>query len=146
MDIQLSKNFKLSEFLYSDTVESRKSYDSNLFTQQNCIDAYTFNNIHLLTVRVLQPLRDGIGYPITINSGYRCNKLNLLVKGSATSQHKSGQAADITCFDNKFALDYIQKSGLDFDQLIVYGSTVQPRFLHISYDFSRNRKQILYKP
>ena len=146
MDIQLSKNFKLSEFLYSDTVESRKSFDPNLFTQQNCIDAYTFNNIHLLTVRVLQPLRDGIGYPIAINSGYRCNKLNLLVKGSDTSQHKTGQAADITCFDNKFALDYIQKSGLDFDQLIVYGSTVQPRFLHISYDFSRNRKQILYKP
>lgn len=146
MDIQLSKNFKLSEFLHSDTVESRKSYDPNLFTQQNFIDAYTFNNIHLLTVRVLQPLRDGIGYPITINSGYRCNKLNLLVKGSNTSQHKTGQAADITCFDNKFALDYIQKSGLDFDQLIVYGITVQPRFLHISYDFSLNRKQILYKP
>lgn len=146
MDIQLSKNFKLSEFLYSDTVESRKSYDLNLFTQQNCIDAYTFNNIYLLTVRVLQPLRDGIGYPITINSGYRCNKLNLLVKGSDTSQHKTGQAADITCFDNKFALDYIYNSCLDFDQLIVYGSTVQPRFLHISYDFSRNREQILYKP
>lgn len=148
MDIQLSKNFKLSEFLYSDTVESRKTSDPNLYTQQNTIDANVYHNLYLLVIYVLQPLRDYAGMPFTINSGYRCKKLNSLVGGSKTSQHVSGMAADFTCFDNKMILDYIRRfpSAIEFDQLIVYGNVVQPRWLHISYNPAYNRKQILYKP
>ena len=73
-----------------------------------------------LVNNVLDPLREWYGKPITVNSGFRCPALNKAVKGSATSQHMTGQAADIDTGDrqqNKLLFDYIQKN-LPFDQLI----------------------------
>jgi len=44
----------------------------------------------------LQTLRNIVGSPIKINSGYRCQDYNdNVVKGSKNSQHKLGTAADI---------------------------------------------------
>lgn len=40
-------------------------------------------------------LRECYGYPIYINSGYRCKELNDLVGGVANSFHLSGCAADL---------------------------------------------------
>ena len=51
---------------------------------------------------VLQPLRDTLGAPVYINSGYRSKRLNAKVGGVANSRHLLGKAADIHC-DN---LDY----------------------------------------
>ena len=46
-------------------------------------------------VRKLQQLRDRIGKPISITSGYRCPAHNAAVGGAAGSQHLLGKAADI---------------------------------------------------
>lgn len=43
----------------------------------------------------LQELRDYLGYPIIITSGYRCKKHNAKVGGVSNSQHMQGIAADI---------------------------------------------------
>ncbi|MHB9131171.1 MAG: YcbK family protein [Armatimonadota bacterium] len=43
----------------------------------------------------LQALRERIGKPIHINSGYRCPKHNAAVGGVPKSQHPLGKAADI---------------------------------------------------
>jgi len=44
----------------------------------------------------LQILRNVVGNPIKINSGYRCSDYNdNVVKGAKNSQHKLGKAADI---------------------------------------------------
>lgn len=43
----------------------------------------------------LQRLRDTIGKPIIINSGYRSEAHNRSVGGSPNSQHLTGKAADI---------------------------------------------------
>ena len=44
----------------------------------------------------LQALRNIVGNPIKINSGYRCSDYNdNVVKGAKNSQHKLGKAADI---------------------------------------------------
>ena len=59
-------------------------------------------NLQKLCVLVLQPLRDAIGRPVYINSGYRSKRLNARVGGVANSRHLQGKAADIHC-DN---LDY----------------------------------------
>jgi len=53
-------------------------------------------NLHLLCEFILQPLRDAWGYPITVNSGFRCKSLNKAVGGSPSSDHLHGRAADIT--------------------------------------------------
>ena len=69
---------------------------------------------------MLDPLREWYGKPITVNSGYRCPELNVAVKGSKTSQHMKGEAADIDTGDrqqNKLLFEYIRKN-LPYDQLI----------------------------
>ena len=59
-------------------------------------------NLQNLCIHVLQPLRDTLGAPVYINSGYRSKRLNAKVGGVPNSRHLLGKAADIHC-DN---LDY----------------------------------------
>lgn len=49
-----------------------------------------------LVILVLQPLRDLLGAPIKIVSGYRCRKHNKSIGGVSKSRHIWGDAADIT--------------------------------------------------
>ena len=78
--MQLTKNFNLSEFDCND----------GSTTPDNIIV-----NLQLLAEQ-LQVLRDYVGKPIKINSGYRSPHYNdSVVKGAKFSQHKLGTAADI---------------------------------------------------
>lgn len=100
-------------------------------------------NLTALVDNVLDPLRERFGKPIRVNSGYRCPDLNKAVKGSSTSQHMSGQAADIDTGDrqqNKLLFDYIQKN-LPYDQLIDESNFA---WVHVSFRADgKNRNQIL---
>ena len=84
-------------------------------------------NLQALVDHVLDPARERLGMPITVNSGYRCPTHNAKVGGVKNSQHLKGEAVDITCADNKRLAEIIEQLG-NFDQLIVY-----PTFLHVSY-------------
>lgn len=91
---------------------------------------------------VLDPLREWWGKPIRVNSGYRCEALNEAVGGSNTSQHRLGEAADITVGtkkDNEKLFNYI-KDNLPFDQLINESNF---SWVHVSYREGRLRKQVL---
>lgn len=138
MEIFLSSNFRLSEFLRSETATKYGIHSNSI------ISFDIVNNLHDLVVNVLQPLRDTIGIPIHINSGFRCQALNDRINGSKSSQHLYGQASDITCRDNLKALKVLQT--MDFDQLIVYGTVLSPRFIHVSYNSGNNRHQFLKYP
>lgn len=47
-------------------------------------------------IDVLDKIRERLGVPITVNSGYRCPEHNAEVSGVPDSQHVLGTAADIT--------------------------------------------------
>lgn len=100
-------------------------------------------NLTALVDNVLDPLRTWYGKPLTVSSGYRCPALNKAVKGSNTSQHMSGQAADIDTGDrqqNKLLFEYIRKN-LPFDQLIDESNFA---WVHVSYRADgKNRNQVL---
>lgn len=100
-------------------------------------------NLTALVDNVLDPLREWYGKPITVNSGFRCPALNEAVRGSKTSQHMNGQAADIDTGDrgqNKLLFEYIQKN-LPFDQLIDESNFA---WVHVSYRADgKNRNQVL---
>lgn len=100
-------------------------------------------NLTVLVNNVLDPLREWYGKPITINSSFRCPALNKAVKGSNTSQHMTGQAADIDTGDrqqNKLLFEYIRKN-LPFDQLIDESNFA---WVHVSFRADgMNRNQVL---
>ena len=53
------------------------------------------HNLERLCNEVLEPLREAIGKPIKITSGYRSAKYNLAIGGAKGSMHTTGMAADI---------------------------------------------------
>ena len=97
-------------------------------------------NVKALVSEVLDPVREKLGMPIVVNSGYRCEKHNKDVGGVRNSQHLRGEAADVTCADLPRLKALIIENG-KFDQLITY-----PTFLHVSYKRTGgNRHQRLKK-
>jgi len=77
-NIQLSKNFKLSELVKSSTAD-RHGID-NWPTDPDIIE-----NLKDIAEHILQPVRDHYGVAFAPNSGYRCLELNRL------SKHQSEQ-------------------------------------------------------
>ena len=85
----LSEHFKLTEFERSDVARQLQI--------DNRVPAELIPSLRTLCREVLEPLRQHVGKPIRINSGYRCPALNgsEQVQGQANSQHLKGEAADI---------------------------------------------------
>lgn len=136
-DLQLSKNFWLSEF--------EKSEKADEYNIDNSVPPEKIPNIKELVRQVLQPARNFLGQSINISSGYRNPRLNILIGGSATSDHPKGKAADLKTYDNKKLFFWI-RDNLEFDQLIwEYGDKNQPEWVHVSYrGDGKNRNEVLY--
>lgn len=129
------KYFTIAELIKSDTADQ-------LGIDNRCKKEHVVN-LTALVDNVLDPLRTWYGKPLTVSSGYRCPALNKAVKGSATSDHMTGRAADITGgspAENKKLFCLIQELGLPFDQLI---DEKHFAWVHVSYRGKDNRKQVL---
>ena len=86
-NIYLSPHFKLNEF-----TKSRTARENGI---DNTPPPEAVENLRALCIHTLEPLREALGLPIIITSGYRCKALNeRITHHSATSQHMSGCAAD----------------------------------------------------
>ena len=138
--MKLSENFWLYEFTQSQT-----GTRLGIYNEPN--DAQLTNLIQLVR-KVIQPIRDKFG-PVTINSGFRGWALNKAVGGVPSSQHTTGEAADIEVpgHSNKEVAVWIRDT-LNFDQLILeaYNPAQGPNsgWIHVSYAMNdRNRKEVL---
>ncbi len=102
-------------------------------------------SLKILAENVLDKVYDHFKRNVNITSGYRSDALNKAVKGSLTSQHSKGEAADLTGIGkvkNSDIFNFI-KDNVDFDQLIwEFGSSTEPDWVHVSYKVL-NRRQIL---
>ncbi len=150
----LTPHFKLREFTESAT--AMKYGIDNRPTPE------VVENLRRLCTHTLEPLREKLGLPIIITSGYRTKELNdIIVHASRKSQHMSGQAADFYAVQSsKFKAQgdegsklnvqgsrelliqafrlIITEPEIDFDQLIIY-----PTFIHVSYvSKEKNRHQL----
>lgn len=136
------KYFTFNEFFSSDLADSVgiMNYPSPDLEQ------YIRLNIIILVDRVLDPIRERLGVPVRITSGYRSKALNELVGGVKNSPHLIGCAADFTIDGLSPAgyrrLGYWCADHLEFDQMIVYPKR---KFIHVSY-MSRgsNRHEVLF--
>ena len=102
-------------------------------------------NLTILIEHCLDPIREKFGKPITVTSGYRCEKLNKLVEGKPNSQHLKGQAADLVGDTNTKTKEIfeIAKQLGNFDQLLFEKNSKGSIWVHISYKDSGNRKQCI---
>jgi hypothetical protein len=145
-NISLSPHFALNEFTKSATARSHGIKNEPAPEQ--------VENLKALCVHTLEPLREALGLPIIITSGYRTKELNdIIVHASRKSQHMSGQAADFYVAQGPVQGSRVQGSrelliqafrliiedeSIDFDQLIIY-----PTFIHVSYvSREKNRHQL----
>ncbi|EMO41406.1 peptidase M15 [Leptospira noguchii serovar Autumnalis str. ZUN142] len=120
--MNLSKNFTLSQLTVTQT------------GLPNVPDERQIVNLKRLSEEILEPLREAIGKPIEINSGFRSPAVNRKVKGSVTSQHMAGEAADV-CVAGMSTLDIVKvitKLKLPFHQLINEGTNTGVTWVHVS--------------
>ncbi len=130
----ISKHITLEEAINSPTALRLKI--------DNKPNDIVLESMKLVAEKCFEPLRVWYGKPIKVNSFYRSLNLNKAVGGSATSQHVKGEAIDLTGGskeENKKIFDWC-KVNLVFDQLI---NEYDYTWIHISYNKTKNRNQIL---
>lgn len=93
-----------------------------------------------LAQAILQPLRDHVGVPVNVSSGYRSGAVNRAVGGAKNSQHRLGQAADfvVAGMSPREVCEIIISLQLPFDQLI----QEHGRWVHVSISL-KPRRQVL---
>ena len=136
----MSKYFKMEELVPCFRENGARCRGCRLVQPAMQLPDGVEGNLVSLVEEVLEPVRERLGRPIIVNSGYRCPIHNAAVGGVANSQHLRGEAADLHCYDNRRLARIIVELG-KFDQVILY-----PTFVHISFKKAGgNRKQILRK-
>ena len=137
--MKLTKNFSLEEMYRSDTAR-RCGIDNKPQTEEVVV------NLRALCTEVLQPLRDHLGKPVVVSSGYRCKDLNKKVGGVENSQHLKGEAADSKVRDREELVDVMRyiMDETDFDQLIreKSGST---EWVHVSHKRNGNNRRMVLR-
>lgn len=137
-----SKYFKLEELLGSDTALT--------LSIENLPSWSIVENLRVLAVSVLDPIREAWGQSLVVNSGYRSPQLNAAVGGVPTSAHMDGCAVDIAlCHWSTRKVSelynlivYLAENGvIDIDQVIYYR---KKKIVHISNDLPC-RKQFIVK-
>lgn len=138
--MNLSKNFTLEEMVYSSKAKELEI--------DNTPNENELSRLQELCEKILQVIRDKFGKSIVVSSGFRCKKLNEAIKGSKTSQHCLGEAADIhtvedTVEANKELYDLIVSMVQDGE--IVCGQLINEynyNWIHISLPNSKHINQI----
>lgn len=112
-----TKNFSYDELIAS-TVAKRLGLDNTPNEQEK-------ERLRQLAEDILQPIRDAWRSPIIVNSAYRSEEVNKAVGGVKNSQHRLGEAADITIGSKErnkklfnFINKLIQKGDIKVGQLI----------------------------
>ena len=128
--MKLSDNLTLSEVT--------KSLTAKRLGINNEPDDWVTENLRQVAINIFQPLRECLGVPIYVSSGYRSPELNKAIGGSRRSQHMEGRALDLDAdvygkCTNADIFNYIREN-LEFDQLIwEFGDQDNPDWVHVSF-------------
>lgn len=131
--MKLSKYFDLRELIFSKIAEENGI--------DNMPDDKTLETLKY-TASQLDKVRELLGKPVNVSSGYRCLQVNRRLGSKDTSQHLKGEAVDFKCelFGNpKKVFNKIKESGIQFDQLILEFNS----WVHISFVKEGGRRECL---
>lgn len=127
--VRLTKNFTLKELCST----NHPKFQDEPTTQQ-------IVNLTYLCAAVLQPLRDYLGEPVIITSGFRSTRLNKHVGGVSNSLHTRGFAADIRIKSEQHAkkmFDFL-KTIRQIDTCLIERSN-SARWLHVQVSYNPRR-------
>lgn len=129
------KNFDWKEFFESNTAKLKNINNTT-------DDTKLLENGAILADKI-QEIREILGYPIKINSAYRCLQLNRIIGSKDTSQHIKFEAVDFNCdsFGNpeKIVL-FLKDRTIEVDQCLVEQNG-KKSWVHLSIKKERNRNQ-----
>ena len=139
-DTKITKDFKLLDFIYSDTAKAKGI--------NNIPDKQSLRNIFDIA-KVVQKIQDELGMKIHVNSCYRCPKLNAAIGGAKKSDHVFGAAVDIKVIpfslENNMKLwncvnKLADEGKIKFRQLVFeYGDKSKgPKWVHVSINHPNN--------
>lgn len=130
---KLTPHFSVEELTWTSNKE---------FKKQNC--KVEIGKLYMLA-GFAERVREIIGYPLIVSSGYRCPELNKYLGGVATSQHCLCEALDVICKKMSVSemFDKINKSDLKYDQMIIEVNKSGDMWLHIS--IGSKKQKLLYK-
>jgi hypothetical protein len=132
--MQLSKHLSKAEFERSDAATN--------YGIDNSMNSGQLAKAMALAENCFEPIREHLGKPIRVNSGYRSPAVNKRIGGALTSQHSLGEAIDLDLHDRDL-FEWIIDNVV-FDQLIYEaGNDTEAAWFHISYREGHNRKQVL---
>jgi hypothetical protein len=123
--MQLTKHFTLAELTQTNTgIDNTPGYKEKA-------------NLKNLAEDILEPIREAWG-AIKVNCAYRSPDVNSAVGGVSTSQHVTGDAADIKPLEVKIELvfDWIVKN-LKFGQCILEDSN-GTKWIHVSNPWEKD--------
>ena len=129
---RVTTDFTLGELTHSNTAVARGiSNEPISIHKDNLIEAAN---------KLFQPVRDLLGHPMVISSGYRSEAVNKAVGGSSSSAHSVGYAIDFSCngFGStteiaKFLVKELYTNKLGFDQLILEFPDTDSTWIHLGY-------------
>lgn len=130
----MSTHFKLSEMLVTSTGMYN---DPTNATVASNIDS---------TMWRMDEVREALGKPVRITSGYRSPAVNSRIGGSATSDHMKGLAVDFVCanMDPIDICDVILDAYIEFDQLIAEYRNGK-RWVHIGFGQGMRRQVLTFR-
>lgn len=137
MSTPLSRHFTLEELIHSD-IATRKGIDNTPNIDQ-------LANLTELAEKA-DRVRDFLGAPMLISSGFRSPKVNAAIGSKATSAHCLGHAIDFTCpgFGTpKEIFAALKTLDCGYDQLILeFPDSSNGGWVHLSFE-PRERGQAL---
>lgn len=131
--MQLTPHFKLEELACTNTQ----------YKEENISAAKKIMGRMYQLAGFAERVREIIGKPLIINSGFRCVKLNNYVGGTLTSQHLYAEAIDIRVSGKsaKEVFQIIASSDLKYDQIILE-KVGTAQWVHIS--IGSKKEKLLY--
>lgn len=109
----IGKYFHIEEFLTSETAARAG--------RELILPPELLPNLQRLVDSCLDPLREVVGRPLIVSSGYRPPWLNDMIGGAGSSAHLEARAADVICpgIPNRELAEAAVKASLPFDQVIL---------------------------
>lgn len=132
--MNLTPHFKLSELAGTSVAK---------FKAKNLKEAKERIGKMYMLAGFAERVREIVGYPLIVTSGFRCISLNNYLGGALVSQHLLCEAIDIVCskMTVKGMYEKIKKSDLKYDQMIIETNKAGAEWLHISIGSRKQRLQ-----